>query len=190
MRGLIVFIALITTSIGSYAEDFKTTPLSSAFLPSRAQPKNEYTLPLSFAVPISYEKRDVPEEQTVLWGTKEDIDTVLASKSFLKIKNGVFSLKISLNTGYDTQAKKFSNEEQMAGIKGQPGYSDVNFQKNEIRGIPMATFTAVNNNRHLFLHFVAIGNAALLINYFPAESFSARDSDIWKQFIDGLKVQP
>jgi hypothetical protein len=77
----------------------------------------------------------------------------------------------------------------MAHAKDQPGYSEVTFQREERRGFPMATFTAIRNNRHLFLHYVALGTAALAITYSPAAQFSAWDTEVWSRFINGLRAE-
>lgn len=189
MRRIVVLSLLLLASFSSVAQDFQAVSLSDAFLPSKALESNGEKLPLLFTVPLIFEKRDAPEQQTTLWGTKEDIDAVLATGNLKKSKNGIFTLKISLNVGYDEQSKKFSGEEQMANAKNQPGLSDVTFRRSDVQGFPMATFTAVSGDRHLFLQYIALGNSALLVNYFPAETFSPKDSEIWSQFVNGFTVK-
>lgn len=189
MRRIVVLVALLLTIFSSAAVDLKSVSLSDAFLPTKAQKSSGQKLPLLFTVPSIFEKRDVPEEQTTLWGTKEDIDAVLATGNLKKSKNGIFTLKISLNVGYDEQSKKFSGEERMADAKNQPGLSDVTFRRSDVQGFPMATFTAVSGGRHIFLQYIALGNGALLISYFPAEPFSTSDSETWSQFVNGFVVK-
>lgn len=189
MQRIVVLAVLLLASFSSAAQDFQAVPLSDAFLPLKVQNTNGEKLPLLFTVPGIFEKHEAPEQQTALWGTKEDIDAVLATGNLKKSKNGIFTLKISLNVGYDEQSKKFSGEEQMANAKNQPGLSDVTFLRSDVQGFPMATFTAVSGDRHIFLQYIALGRAALLINYFPAETFSSRDLEIWSRFVNGFAVK-
>lgn len=189
MRNLIILVLLLLAGPTSFAEDFKTAPLmSSAFRVFDSQSGKENTLPFLFTVPSDYEKREISAQQTVLWGTKEDIETIATSRSYAKIKRGVFTL-ISQRMGYDRTAKKFWAEDQMKSTKNTPGYSNVVFYRTEIQGYPMATLTAIKDGRHFFMHYIAVGKDTLVITYSPPETSSERDSKIWSRFINGLIVQ-
>ena len=185
----LILTLFLFASLNSFAEEFKVISLSDALSPGNTPQIKNDTLPLQFTVPNNFEKRYEPRQQTVIWGTSEDIDNALTSGRLNNSKNGLFTLKISLNVGFDEQTNKFTDEEQMKNGKGLPGVSDSTFRRTQINGFPMATFTGVVNNRHLFLHYIAIGNASLLINYFHPETFSARDIEIWSRFMNGLKMQ-
>lgn len=187
MRNMFAAIALLIFSSGGIAQGFKAVTLSEAFLPTHASSDQRDTVPLKFTVPENYVKRDLPEAGVVVWGTEEDIEQVRKSGSFAKTKNGVFTLKISTNVGYDASTKKFSNEDEFLGDRRPSGVSDLTFEKSESNGFPMATVTAASAGRRLFLHYVALGTGTILINYFHGESFSPSDSDKWGRLLAGLK---
>lgn len=187
MKNLITLLLLLAVSLPSHAEGFKTVTLSEAFLPPEAQQRAENTISLPFTIPDNFTKRYLPEAQAVVWGTEKDIEVALQSGSFAQSKSGLFTLKPSANVGYNGDSKKFSNEDELPAQGKQYGFSDLKLQKNEIQGYPMFTVTALNGNRHLFLHYIALGEGTMLINYYHPENFSNRDSDIWTHFIDGLK---
>lgn len=186
MRNTFIFAILLLASFSSFAEEFQTVSLSDALHPLYTKASKDNKLPLTFKVPSIYEKRNAQEQQTILWGTKADIDKVISTKSLKNSENGIFTLKISLNAGYDEKSKKFSGEDKLANVENLPGFTDVTYSRYDSHGIPMATLTALSGNQHLFLQYIAVGNAALLINYYPAEMYSEKDSETWAQFINGL----
>jgi hypothetical protein len=190
MRSILAAVALLIFISAGIAQEFKTVTLSEAFLPSHASPNQRDAIALKFTVPGNYVKRDFPEAGVVVWGTKEDIEQVRKSGSFAKTTNGVFTLKMSMNVGYDASTKKFSNEDDFLGDQRQSGVSDRTFEKSEGNGFPMATLTAVSGQRRLYLHYIALGTGTLLINYFHAENFSSTDSDNWARLLAGLKEKP
>ena len=180
---LLVFFLCI--SFNSFAEDFKKIPFSEAFLPKVAGSKDN-NIPLMLTVPSDFNKHSASEEASTLWGTKEDIQLILSSRDLTKTQRGVFRIKVSLNTGYDTRTKKFSGEDEMVANAKKGGFSDIEFLKKEINGVPTATLTAVMDDRHVFLLYLALGEATLLVNYFHPESYSDTDSEIWESLIKGL----
>lgn len=181
---VLVFLVCVTSF--AWADDVNTVTLSEAFLPPQARVAEGNTIRIPFIFPGNFTKRYFPETQTAVWGTEEDIDSALKSGSYAATRSGIFTLKLSLNVGYNPKTKKFSNEEELA-TGAQHGFKELVFEKTEIGGYPMATLTATKGSRHLFLHYIALGEATLLVSYFHSEPYSDHDLSVWKQFISGLR---
>lgn len=186
MRNLFALCLLLIISFSSHAETFKTVSLSEGFLTQEAFQRAENIVSLPFTIPNEFIKRYLPSEQAVVWGTADDIEVAKRFGDYKQSKNGLFTLKPSNNVGYDSESKKFSTEDGLAAQANQYGFKDLKLQKSEIQGYPMLTVTTVNGSRHLFLHYIALGEGTILINYYHPEKFSSRDSEIWTQFVEGL----
>ena len=186
MRNLFALCLLLIINFSSHAESFKTVTLSEGYLPPEAFQRTENIISLPFTIPSEFIKRYLPSEQAVVWGTVDDIEAAKRFGDYKQSKNGLFTLKPSNNVGYDRDSKKFSTEDELAAQAKQYGFKDLKLQKSEIQGYPMLTVTTAYESRHLFLHYIALEEGTVLINYFHPEKFSSRDSEIWTQFIDGL----
>jgi hypothetical protein len=138
-------------------------------------------------MPSVYERRDVPAAGIVVWGKAEDIDKAMTSNKMSQSSSGFFTLQPSTRVGFDTQTKRFTHEETaLAEAKQMPGLVNPKFERVDANGFPIAAFTAEIGERHLYLLYVATGTGAILINYHHADPFTARDAEVWSQFIKGL----
>ena len=187
IRIVVTCTALLAVHPASYAQAARSVSLSEAYLPPEALEKTSERIPLRFTVPANYVKRYVAHNQSVVWGTEEDVAALLKEGNSAKTRSGVFTLKISPNVGYDSRKNKFTNEDEFVAKANKSGLTNPQFQRSETRGYPMATLTAFVKGRPIYMQYVAVGNGALLISYFPAAEPGARDRDTWERFLKDLK---
>jgi hypothetical protein len=150
---------------------------------------------LTFSIPDGFVTRDPKHGPGVgcFWGTKEDLDRVLASPKgadYGKLQKGVFQAHLSTSSAYDPRNGKFADESQM--LKSLAGFGITEgkvtlrrFGKYEGRVVTGKAKSGSN----LYMLYLApgIGANVLLINYRPATRPSSADAAVWTRFLDSIQ---
>ena len=97
----------------------------------------------------------------------EDVKTVTLSEAFLP-SQAKLSDEYVVHLPFSVPGNFIKRDVPQEGVVlwGTPD------QKDEAQGFPSATVTAISNNRHHFLQYVALGEPALLVNYYYVEPYS------------------
>jgi hypothetical protein len=150
---------------------------------------------LTLSMPQGYVSRD-PKHGPVIgcfWGTKEDLDRVLASgkgADFGKLQKGVFQVHLSTSSAYDPRTGKFADESQMLkGLEGS-GYTGSKVTPRQFGKYSGRVLTGkAKNGLDLYLLYLApgLGTNVLVINYHSATPPSPADNAVWVRFLDSIQ---
>lgn len=150
---------------------------------------------LTFSIPPGFVTRDSKHGPGAgcFWGTREDIDRVLASgkgADFGKIQKGVFQAHLSTSSAYDPRTGKFADESQMLKTLESSGFTGGKVTPRQFGKYPARIVTGKSKGgSDLYLLYLApgLGTNVLLINYRPATPPSAADAAVWTRFLDSIQ---
>jgi hypothetical protein len=149
---------------------------------------------LTFSIPHGYVMRDPKHGPSVgcFWGTKEDLDRVLASgkgADFGKLQKGVFQAHLSTSSAYDPRTGKFSDESQMLKSLKSSGFTGGKVMPRKFGKYEGRVVTGkAKSGSDLYILYLApgIGTNVILINYVPSTLPSSADAAVWSHFLDSI----
>lgn len=159
---------------------------------SDASCKKMIPLPLTLSIPSDYALRGTV--QGCFWGTEDDLRGVLATPQeadFTHIRSGVFWCRISDNTEYDPQSKRFFSEGMGSDDRWPKSFAamgarDVEMKRMTIAGLPMLTISARSGSQPVHMLYIGVlDSPAILINYHPAKGETSH-AEVWQKFIDSI----
>jgi hypothetical protein len=150
---------------------------------------------LTFSIPPGFVTRDPKHGPGVgcLWGTKEDLDRVLASSKgadFGKLHKGVFQAHVSTSSAYDPRTGKFADEAEMLKSLASSGVTGGKVTPRRFGKYDGRVVTGkAKSGPSLYLLYLApgLGTNVLLINYRPATPPSSTDAAVWSHFLDSIR---
>jgi len=150
---------------------------------------------LTFSIPPDFVARDAKHGPAAgcFWGTKEDLDRVLASSKgadFGKLHKGVFQAHVSTSSAYDPRSGKFTDGAQMLKSLSSSGITGGKVIPRQFGKYDGRVVTGKSKSG-ADLYFVylapALGTNAVLINYRPATPPTPGDAAVWNRFLDSIR---
>jgi hypothetical protein len=138
--------------------------------------------------------REVDVSQGVaitLVGMPQDVQRVIAEKSFGNITQGVFSFAVSLDVEYDPQRKLFSGEDdpQTEQSLRDAGFTNIRVSRASPLQVATLELTAEGNGRGVFLLYVALADTGSVfrVSYHAPKVAGKEDVEVWRRFVRGLE---
>jgi hypothetical protein len=155
--------------------------------------ESENPFPNRVEFPEHFE-RQVDSSQGVaitLVGSPEDLQRVLAEKSFANITDGVFTFTVSMDVEYDPDSKQFSGENDPITQRNleQAGFSNVRLNHSNPLQVAMLELTAEGKSKNLFVLYVALADTGSVfrVTFQTPKGARPADFEIWRQFVRGLE---
>jgi hypothetical protein len=151
-----------------------------------------HDLPVRFRVPVGYVPVHSPVhvDQTY-WMSPAD-STAQAAAADTTLKDGFYSVRLSLSIGYDQDRRMFMGEDgdetTLADAYTKGGFSDVTVERYDVNGYPVLFVEASRDGRRGTLVYVgALVETNAVVAFYSAPS-PARDVDRarWAAFKQGI----
>lgn len=194
-RLMIAILCAATTSLATNAETlregFIRKPLAQIMKGTPAAGEELETFPVYFTIPDNFVTFYGGARVGVLLATQQDINAMTKSGSIQDAKSGFFRVTGASPGEYDSRTGKFSDESdpQLKEKLAAAGLKNCSFRRVDANGIPMLASTCMKTDRRSFmLHIANVrpSEIALKVFYFHPLPYSARDEEVWSQFIGGL----
>jgi hypothetical protein len=185
----LIFIAICFVGASAQADEVKHVPLSQIMAGSAipTAPKDEHEPAIT--IPVHYISKTINGAAipAVVIGALADVDTVMQAWKFDEIKEGVFTINLSLNQFYNLSKRKFAGESPDAVKEYEShGFKNAKIRRMDSGDVPVITITSEKEGRPNYLAFIAIGSSVMAINYVPPTPATADDNKRWETFIHGL----
>jgi hypothetical protein len=189
--GCAMLAVLLTAAPSQAAVEAKS--LGDLLATRAALKASENPFPNRVEFPTHFE-RQVDTSQGIaitLVGSPEDLQRVLAEKSFANITDGVFAFTVSLDVEYDPERKLFSGESDPITQRNleQAGFSNVRLNHTNPLEVAMLELTADGKDKNLFVLYVALADTGSVfrVTYQTPKGTRPTDFEIWRQFVRGLE---
>ena len=170
----------------------KHESLGDFMLPDGTSSDVKALLPNELHFPSDYVSRlDTSQGEAVrLVGTADDINSMLKQMSYEDIREGIFTITLSNEVGFDPAINKFSGEGEPRSTEQlkQAGVTDIHFTRSNPVNVPTLELTARIKDRHIFLLYIALGKtgSVIKVSYRHPKVMSQADVATWRAFVDGL----
>ena len=157
-------------------------------------------IPITFEMPADLIARKIGDnsEAGCLWGVKEDLDRITADPSqgdFTDLRRGVFRARLSTNVVCDPKTGIFDSMDGAGegSIRTQlqgAGARVVIWKKSTLGGLPALQIVADVAGSRVYMLY--LGNTkyisnVMLVNYYPPNTRSAADDELWARFVEGIR---
>lgn len=184
MKKLILSLALLLAS-PVFADEVDLPKLSvipfSQLGPAAA-------LPLNMTVPSDYvwSKRFVEKFGAVVLCALSDEAVISDGGDFSKTTKAVITLRPSASDFFDTNTKSFSFEKTLELDATKMGARNLQFEKRDVRGLPVFAATFELKDRKIYSLAFASGSQIYRLSYNAKGKQRAYDDALWKALVDGL----
>ncbi|MBI2104298.1 MAG: hypothetical protein HYT90_01780 [Candidatus Omnitrophica bacterium] len=178
--------------------EFKTVSLDDFFGGPPAGMNVERYFPIDVDVPAIYNGHENPSwvgEQ--FWSTESDVERLTQEGKPLP-EHGFFSVKVSMNIGYDAQADVFSDfqgtdERNLKAAMSKQGLQVTEVKRHDVKGFPTLIVEGDGpEGKKVRIAYVAtkIDTNVLFVFYAHRDPWSKWDDEVWARFKSSLLSSP
>lgn len=153
-------------------------------------------LPVHFRIPQDYVAISPDGRATRTYWTSRADSAAVAADPEHDMRDGFYSVTLSMNVGYDADADRFisngSDETTMrAGFEAQ-GFTGVSLDRHLVNGYPVLIVEAEKEGRHVMIAYVAslVDTNVVFVFYSHPTPFRALDGTRWDAFKQTLLASP
>jgi hypothetical protein len=153
-------------------------------------------LPVSFAIPAGYVSISPPERATRTYWTTPADSTAQAADPEHTMRDGFYSVSLSMNVGYDADADRFfgadSDETGMKAAFEQQGFTGVSLERHRINGYPVLFVEAEREGRRVMMVYIAslVDTNVVFAFYTHPDPVRALDEARWSAFKAAILASP
>ncbi|MCH8621481.1 hypothetical protein [Undibacterium sp. TS12] len=118
-----------------------------------------------------------------------NLDSMFSTDTPHIVGDGLITIGLSLNVGFDPGSNKFSGEDEVQTDYKKLGFTNVLSRRLDKKNTPIEELTATGpNGRRIYLAYIAMDNSGVTyrITYYHPEEYKASETLIWRKLIDNL----
>jgi hypothetical protein len=151
-------------------------------------------LPLRVRIPADYVARDDPPAQTY-WTSPADAAALDADPDHT-LRDGFYSVTVSLNVGYDAAGDRFfgvdGDDTTMKAAFEAQGYAGVSLERHRVNGVPALFLEAEKDGRRSMIVYLAllVDTNAVFAYYSHPVPLRQVDRDRWHELKAAILASP
>lgn len=153
-------------------------------------------LPVRFRIPSSYVAISPDGRTTRTYWTSRADSAAVATDPEHAMRDGFYSVTLSLNVGYDVDTDRFiGGESDETGMKADfeaQGFTGVSLERHRINDYPVLVVEAEKDGRHVMMVYVAslVDTNVVFAFYSHPDPFREVDGSRWDAFKATLLASP
>lgn len=155
-----------------------------------------HNLPVSFRIPEGYVAVRREGQATRTYWTSPADSVIQASDPEQELRDGFYSITLSLNVGYDAETDRFigadSDETTMRAEFDRQGFTGVSLERHLINGFPVLFVEAQKEDRRVMVVYVAalVDTNVVFAFYSHPDPFREVDRERWAAFKAAILASP
>ncbi|HEX6911778.1 MAG TPA: hypothetical protein VF142_15350 [Longimicrobium sp.] len=196
MRTFLLAAALLSAAIPGAAPAQEPDSLRDVGFGEFTTGRFARDLPVGFRIPVGYVSISPPERATRTYWTSPADSIAQAADPQHDMRDGFYSVSLSMNVGYDADADRFfgdgSDETTLSGDFEQQGFTRVSLERHRINGYPVLFVEAEKDDRRVMIVYVAALVDTNVVFAFYSHPSPIRDVDLarWAAFKAAILASP
>lgn len=155
-----------------------------------------HNLPVSFRIPEGYVAVRPEGQATRTYWTSPDDSVIQAAGPEQELRDGFYSVTLSLNVGYDADTDRFigadSDETMMRAQFERQGFTGVSLERHRINGHPVLIVEAQKEDRRVMVVYIAalVDTNVVFAFYSHPDPFREVDRARWAAFKAAILASP
>ena len=196
MRFLLLAAALLAAAVPCAASAQEADSLRDVSFGEFTTGRFARDLPVSFRIPVGYVSISPPERATRTYWTSPADSIAQAADPQHDMRDGFYSVSLSMNVGYDADADRFfgegSDETTMRRDFEQQGFTGVSLERHRINGYPVLFVEAEKDGRRVMIVYIAALVDTNVVFAFYTHPDTVREVDLarWAAFKAAILASP